>query len=64
MSNVPWLTVLGLIPLVGALVVAFLPSAETAKRAALGISLVTLLVGIGAASQFEIGSGEQFQLTE
>jgi NADH-quinone oxidoreductase subunit M len=64
MSNVPWLTVLGLIPLVGALVVAFLPSAETAKRAALGFSLVTLLVGIGAASQFEIGSSEQFQLTE
>jgi len=64
MSNVPWLTVLGLIPLVGALVVAFLPSAETAKRAALGVSLVTLLVGVGAASQFEIGSSEQFQLTE
>jgi NADH-quinone oxidoreductase subunit M len=64
MSNLPWLTVLGLIPLVGALVVAFLPSAEMAKRAALGVSLVTLLVGLGAASQFEIGSSEQFQLTE
>ena len=64
MSNLPWLTILGLIPLVGALVVAFLPSAETAKRAALGVSLVTLLVGIAAASQFEIGSSEQFQLTE
>ena len=64
MSNLPWLTILGLIPLVGALVVAFLPNAETAKRAALGVSLVTLLVGIAAASQFEIGSSEQFQLTE
>jgi NADH-quinone oxidoreductase subunit M len=64
MANVPWLTILGLIPLVGALVVAFLPSAELAKRVALGTSLVTLLVGIGAASTFEIGSGEQFQLTE
>jgi NADH-quinone oxidoreductase subunit M len=64
MANVPWLTILGLIPLVGALVVAFLPSAELAKRVALGTSLLTLLVGIGAASTFEIGSSEQFQLTE
>ena len=39
MSTVPWLTILGLIPLVGALVVAFVPgSAETAKRMALGFS--------------------------
>ncbi len=64
MSNLPWLTILGVIPLVGALVVAFLPSARTAKQVALGFSLVTLLVGIAAAGQFQIGSGEQFQLVE
>ena len=64
MTNLPWLTILGLIPLVGAVVVAFLPSAESAKRVALGFSLVTLLFGIGAASQFRINSGEQFQLVE
>ncbi len=39
-TGLPWLTILGLIPLVGALLVAFLPgSAETAKRMALGFSL-------------------------
>ncbi|MDO5502014.1 MAG: NADH-quinone oxidoreductase subunit M [Actinomycetia bacterium] len=64
MSNLPWLTLLGLIPLVGALVVAFLPSAEAAKKTALGVSLVALAVGIGAATQFQIGSSEQFQLVE
>ncbi|HHU09310.1 MAG TPA: NADH-quinone oxidoreductase subunit M [Intrasporangiaceae bacterium] len=64
MTNLPWLTLLGLIPLVGALVVAFLPTAKAAKQTALGVSLVTLLVGIGATTQFRIGSGEQFQLVE
>ena len=64
MTDLPWLTILMVVPLVGALVVAFLPSAETAKRAALGISLVTLVLGIAAASQFRIGSDEQFQLVE
>ena len=65
MSTVPWLTILGLIPLVGALVVAFVPgNAETAKRLALGFSLVTLVVGIIAALQFDRGSSKQFQLGE
>jgi NADH-quinone oxidoreductase subunit M len=65
MSTVPWLTILGLIPLVGALLVAFVPgSAETAKRMALGFSLVTLVVGIIAATQFDVGSSAQFQLGE
>lgn len=64
MSNLPLLTILLVLPLVGALIVAFLPSAESAKRVALGFSLVTLLVGIAAASQFRLNSGEQFQLVE
>jgi NADH-quinone oxidoreductase subunit M len=64
-TGLPWLTILGLIPLVGALLVAFLPgSAETAKRMALGFSLVTLVVGIIAATQFDRGSSAQFQLVE
>ncbi len=64
-TGLPWLTILGLIPLVGALLVAFLPgSAETAKRMALGFSLVTLVVGIIAATQFDRGSSDQFQLVE
>jgi NADH-quinone oxidoreductase subunit M len=65
MSTVPWLTILGLIPLVGALLVAFVPgSAENAKRMALGFSLVTLVVGIVAATQFDLTSKAQFQLGE
>ena len=65
MSTVPWLSILGLIPLVGALVVAFVPgSVETAKRLALGFSLATLVVGIVAATQFDRSSSAQFQLGE
>ncbi len=66
MTNFPWLTVIGLIPLVGAAVVAGLPAGLTdrAKHVALGFSLVTLVLGIAAALQFDNGSGDQFQLTE
>jgi len=66
MSNFPWLTTIGLIPLVGALVVAFLPAslAERAKQIALGFSLVALLVTIAAVLQFKAASVEQFQLSE
>ncbi|MDQ1536543.1 MAG: NADH-quinone oxidoreductase subunit [Actinomycetota bacterium] len=66
MSNFPWLTTIGLIPLVGALVVAFLPEslAAKAKHIALGFSVVALLFTIAAALQFKAGSGEQFQFSE
>jgi NADH-quinone oxidoreductase subunit M len=67
MSSVPWLTILGAIPLVGALLVAFLPgSGENAKRVALGTSLLTLVLGVVAALQFDttLTSDKQFQLTE
>ena len=54
MSNFPWLTTIGLIPLVGALVVALLPAslASRARQLALGFSVVTLLFTIAAALQF------------
>lgn len=65
MSSVPWLTLLMVIPLVGSAVVAFLPgSAEQAKRIALGFSLVTLVLGVVAATQYESGGTAQFQLAE
>jgi NADH-quinone oxidoreductase subunit M len=66
MSNFPWLTTIGLIPLVGALVVAFLPAslAEKAKHIALGFSLVALLFTVAAALQFKTVSVQQFQLAE
>jgi len=66
MSNFPWLTTIGLIPLVGALVVAFLPAslADKARQVALSFSVVALLFTIGAALSFEAGSSQQFQLAE
>ena len=66
MFNFPWLTTIGLTPLVGALVVALLPSslANKARHIALGFSLVTLLIVVVAAFQFQLGSNQQFQLTE
>jgi NADH-quinone oxidoreductase subunit M len=66
MSNFPWLTTIGLIPLVGGLVVAFLPAslADRARQIALGFSVVALLFTVAAALQFQAGSAEQFQLSE
>lgn len=63
--NFPWLTTLLVLPLVGALVVAVLPRTSTAVRpVALGFSLASLAVGVGALTQYSVGSAEQFQLTE
>ena len=66
MSTMPWLTLLMVVPLIGSAVVALVPglSARLAKQLALGVSLLTLALGIAAATQFSIGSSEQFQLTE
>lgn len=66
MTSFPWLTVVGLVPLIGAAVVAALPAglAGRAKHVALGASLLTLVLGIAAALQFSPGSKAQFQLTE
>ncbi|WP_370894493.1 NADH-quinone oxidoreductase subunit M [Janibacter sp. GXQ6167] len=66
MSTMPWLTLLMVVPLLGAAVVALVPgvSARLAKQLALGVSLLTLALGIAAATQFSTTSSEQFQLTE
>jgi NADH-quinone oxidoreductase subunit M len=62
--NVPWLTTLLVLPLLGALVVALLPKGSTLVRpVALGVSIATLVVGVAAATRYQIG-GEQFQLQE
>ncbi|GAB3593436.1 NADH-quinone oxidoreductase subunit M [Angustibacter peucedani] len=62
----PWLTVLGAVPLVGAAVVALLPRglASRAKHVALGVSVLTLVLTVLMALQFDRGSDQQFQLTE
>jgi NADH-quinone oxidoreductase subunit M len=75
MSTFPWLTVAGVIPLAGAVVIAAVPSAGAAgdaaqrgrdklvKRVALGVSLITLAVTIEMALRFSPG-GPDFQFTQ
>ncbi len=65
MSSLPLLTIMMLVPLVGALVIAALPagSAATAKPIALAASLVTLVLAVVGWTQWSAG-GPQFQLTE
>jgi len=66
MNQFPWLTLMGLVPLVGAIVVWALPVglAARAKHVALGFSLVTLALTIAAAVTFSPRSSAQFQLVE
>jgi NADH-quinone oxidoreductase subunit M len=61
----PWLTVIGVIPLVGAGVVAALPASNVAllKKVALGVSLVTLAMTIAMATQFA-PHGDRFQFNQ
>ena len=62
-SGVPWLTILLLVPLVGAVVVAVLPRRrpQLAKQVTLGITLVELVLTIAMCVQFHQGQqGFQF----
>jgi NADH-quinone oxidoreductase subunit M len=65
MSEFPYLSVLTLAPLVGALVVAFIPQrrSELAKIVALGWSLVVLVISVVMWIAFEAG-GDRFQFRE
>ncbi len=65
MGSFPWLTVIGAVPLVGALVVLALPRgvAHRAKHLALAVSVLTLGLTVLMALQFDSG-GPQFQFTE
>ena len=66
MSSIPWLTVLIVVPLVGALVTAFVPAARRnsalSKQVALAFALVTTVVGIIIAARYDTGAG--MQMTE
>ena len=67
MDNMPWLTLLMVVPLLGSGLVAILPSRSSAlaKPIALGVSLLTLGIGlVAAATGFTRGSSEQFQMVE
>jgi NADH-quinone oxidoreductase subunit M len=65
MSSFPWLTVIGLVPLVGAAAVAAAPRGRpvVAKQIALGASLVTLVLTILMCAAFE-PKGERFQFVQ
>lgn len=66
MSGLPLLTLMMVVPLVGAAVIWLLPSASSrlAKPIALGVSLLTLLLALVAWGRFDSGSGDHYQLTE
>jgi len=65
-NTFPWLTTLGLVPLVGSVIVALLPKSKPvlAKQVALVISLLTLVLTIVMALQFNGDSVEPFQFVE
>ena len=65
MSSFPWLTTLGVVPLVGSAAVAVVAKEKSAaaKKIALGFSVATLGIGIAMATQFKKG-GDRFQFTE
>src|ERR1700712_2982853 len=62
-SGPPWLTILLLVPLVGAAVVAALPRTRptVAKQVALGVTLVELVLTIIMCVAFDQNSGSEFQ---
>lgn len=65
MTGMPWLTILWAVPMLGAVAVILLPSAarHLAKYAALGISLLVLVIAVALAVAFE-PAGAQYQFVE
>ncbi|MGI8576851.1 MAG: NADH-quinone oxidoreductase subunit M [Nocardioidaceae bacterium] len=60
-TAIPWLTILGLLPLVGAVVVALMPRGRVLpKQLAFVISLAALVLSIVMAVQFKAGGGFQY----
>ncbi|WP_445258514.1 NADH-quinone oxidoreductase subunit M [Nocardioides aurantiacus] len=61
--NLPWLTILLLLPILGSVVVALLPGrlgGSLPKLVALGFSVLTLVLAIGVAVAYQPGTGLQF----
>jgi NADH-quinone oxidoreductase subunit M len=65
MTDLPWLTILGIVPLVGALLVAALPSGRDAlaKTVTLAVSLVVLALTIVMCAAFD-PAGDRFQFVQ
>ena len=63
MNDFPWLTVLILVPLLGAVATASLPAGhrlELPKQVALGASLLTLLLAVIMSFGYDLNGGFQF----
>jgi NADH-quinone oxidoreductase subunit M len=56
--TLPWLTILALLPALGALVLIF-SGVKAAKHVALAVSLITFAFAVVIATQFKIGGGMQ-----
>ncbi|MCE3277224.1 MAG: NADH-quinone oxidoreductase subunit [Propionibacteriaceae bacterium] len=56
--TIPWLTILALLPVVGAVALIF-TGVKAAKQVALAVSLITLAFALYIATQFRIGGGMQ-----
>ncbi len=65
MSTFPWLTVLGLVPLIGAAVIGLVPRDRPTlvKQVALGSSLVVLALAVGMFAAFD-PRGDRFQFVQ
>jgi NADH-quinone oxidoreductase subunit M len=65
-NTVPWLTILGVLPLLGSIVVIMLPKAQPtlAKQVAFVFALAALALTVFIALQFDASSTEPFQFTE
>src|SRR5665811_852024 len=65
-TTFPWLTILVVLPLVGAAAVWLLPASARrwARQVAVGVSLVTLVVGVLALGVFDVADAGTVQLTE
>jgi NADH-quinone oxidoreductase subunit M len=61
MTNLPWLTILAVLPLVGSLLLVFVRG-TVAKQSALVLSLLTLVVALVVGLRYRVGGG--MQLTE
>lgn len=66
MTTIPWLTILGVVPLIGALVLLVLPSGNVRliKQAALVFSLAALVLTVVMGLQFDANSTAAFQFVE
>lgn len=65
-ASLPWLTLVGLLPAVGAAVLFLLPgeARKAARQIAFGVSLVVAVIAVVAATRFDLGQAQTVQFRE